>query len=417
MNSIERLDFDWQDRAPYTGGPSDRFSAIFYKKIVLDADGDYSLHIAADDGVRVYINGELQVDMWQDGVNSQSKTVVLQKGTNLVKVEYYENTGMANVQDDLKKLQDTRVYEYSTYPWTLDQIFEIQWALSPQTDKRYDTYVRSDAFLIDDPQNPTMGITEGSGWRVRGGPGTQYWAVGRLNDGEKVDILGVVQAADGWKWYKIKYDRTWVNASPSDVKYYINPENFNPNSPEYFQFLVLSRPAGLNIDEVNEKILRGKGILEGKAAAFVEAAKAYSINEVYLISHALLETGDGRSKLANGVLVDTVNGQPVEPKVVYNMYGINAKDSCPVRCGAEYAYQQGWFTPEAAIIGGAKFIGQGYIHNGQDTLYKMRWNPEQPGTHQYATDIAWAVKQTYRIQSLYGLLSQYSLVFDIPKYE
>ncbi|MEJ7545750.1 glucosaminidase domain-containing protein, partial [Staphylococcus hominis] len=58
-----------------------------------------------------------------------------------------------------------------------------------------------------------------------------------------------------------------------------------------------------------DKLLVGKGILEGQGEAFSEAAKAYNINEVYLISHALLETGNGTSKLANGG--DVVNGKVV----------------------------------------------------------------------------------------------------------
>ena len=28
----------------------------------------------------------------------------------------------------------------------------------------------------------------------------------------------------------------------------------------------------------------------------------------------------------------------------------------------------------------------------QNTLYSMRWNPKNPGEHQYATDIKWAEK-------------------------
>jgi beta-N-acetylglucosaminidase len=99
------------------------------------------------------------------------------------------------------------------------------------------------------------------------------------------------------------------------------------------------------------------------------------------------------------------------------MYGIGAKDSCPLQCGSEYAYKMGWTTPEKAIIGGAEFIAEGYISIGQDTIYKMRWNPDAPGTHQYASDIGWASKQVNRINSLYGLLSEYTLVFDVPKYQ
>ena len=84
----------------------------------------------------------------------------------------------------------------------------------------------------------------------------------------------------------------------------------------YFQFLKLSQTAGLNASELNQKVLVNKGILTGKGQAFITAAGKYSINEVYLISHALLETGNGTSELANGIMY---NG-----KKVYNMYGIGA---------------------------------------------------------------------------------------------
>lgn len=153
--------------------------------------------------------------------------------------------------------------------------------------------------------------------------------------------------------------------------------------------------------------------MSGKASAFITAGNTYGINELYLISHALLETGNGKSTLANGV---KVNG-----KTVYNMYGIGAFDSDPVKAGANFAYNAGWFTPEQAIIGGAEFIAKGYINAGQNTLYKMRWNPDaasssRKATHQYATDIGWAVKQIAQIHNLYSLVSSYSLIFDIPVY-
>lgn len=78
--------------------------------------------------------------------------------------------------------------------------------------------------------------------------------------------------------------------------------------------------------------------MEGQASTFIYAAEKYGINEIYLISHALLETGNGTSKLAKGMLM---NG-----KTVYTMYGIGAYDSSALTSGAAYAYNAGWFTPE-----------------------------------------------------------------------
>ena len=58
----------------------------------------------------------------------------------------------------------------------------------------------------------------------------------------------------------------------------------------------------------------------------------------------------------------------------------------------------GWTTPAKGIIGGAKFVRQGFISKGQNTLYRMRWNPRHPGNHQYATDVRWAQVQATTIK-------------------
>ena len=129
------------------------------------------------------------------------------------------------------------------------------------------------------------------------------------------------------------------------------------------------------------------------------------------MAHACLETGNGTSRLSIG---NSYNG-----KVVYNMYGIGAVDSNPVQKGTEYAYNQGWVSPEAAIVEGAKWISESYINrqgNRQNTLYKMRWNPAKPGTHQYATDVAWATKQAQMIKRLYSKYTNANLIFDFPTF-
>ena len=102
----------------------------------------------------------------------------------------------------------------------------------------------------------------------------------------------------------------------------------------------------------------------------------------------------------------------------YNIFGINAADDCPVECGAKRAYVEKWFSPEEAIKDGARFIADRYIHNryGQNTLYKMRWNPANPGYPQYATDIGWAVKQVPHIKNIYNRLTNPVMYFDIPQY-
>ncbi|WP_147525012.1 SH3 domain-containing protein, partial [Anaerosalibacter massiliensis] len=235
----------------------------------------------------------------------------------------------------------------------------------------------------------------------------------RISQVKNGDVYIVLDESDGWCKINNNGKIGWISGN------YVQLVNNVPR--DMYQFLVLSGPSGVSADDLNNA-LRGKGILAGKGQAFIEAGKQHNVNELYLLSHAFLETGNGTSKLATGILVDKVDGKAVTPRVVYNMFGIGAADKDPLRLGAEYAYKEGWFTPEAAIIGGAKFISKSYINNPnyqQDTLYKMRWNPISPGSHQYATDIGWAVKQTRNIDimvEIYAQSSSANLKFDIPKY-
>ncbi|MCQ6277697.1 SH3 domain-containing protein [Bacillus sp. EB600] len=300
---------------------------------------------------------------------------------------------------------------YQNYTISLSDMTKIQMAVSPQTDKKYDSYIRADALTLT---GSSSGTVRGTSWNIRGGAGTNYWVVGKVTNSDTLQILSKEKGTDGNDWYRVNFNKTWVNASPDDVAYYIDPSHFLNNTVDSLQFLKLSVPTKLSATEVDNRILAGKGSLQGQAAAFIDAGNTYGINEIYLISHALLETGNGTSQLANGV---GING-----KTVYNMYGIGAYDASAVTSGAQFAYNAGWFTPQAAIVGGAQFIANGYINAGQDTLYKMRWNPSSAVTkgeasHQYASDIGWASKQVNQIYNLYNLLDSYKLVLDIPHYQ
>jgi len=222
-------------------------------------------------------------------------------------------------------------------------------------------------------------------------------------------------------------------ATEAAVSYYLNPNSFSKDSGEYYQFLKLSTPiTNLNANNVNNKVLAGKGILAATADSFIKAGLDYEINAIYLLSHAIHETGNGTSKLARGIEVGlNASGKPemvtaenraklTNIKMTYNVYGIGAIDADAEKYGSEAAYTNKWFSLKEAIIGGAKFVKEKYIGAGQDTLYKMRWNPVNPTSHQYATHIMWAVLQAKKIQTIYeatGANDTTKMVFDVPKYK
>lgn len=198
-------------------------------------------------------------------------------------------------------------------------------------------------------------------------------------------------------------------ATLEETMEYLDPNEYCMDAYKY-QFMDLSHYSGVSEEALNS-YLENKGILRGQAAAFIEAAKTYNVNEIYLVAHACLETGNGTSQLATGVEVNGVT--------VYNMFGIAAYDNSALSSGSQKAYKEGWTTPAAAIMGGAKWISEYYINSSdgrQNTLYKMRWNPDNPGEHMYATDIGWAVKQAIIIERMVDLFPEASISYEIPVY-
>ena len=198
-------------------------------------------------------------------------------------------------------------------------------------------------------------------------------------------------------------------ASEAETAEYMNPNSYYTDAYKY-QFLDLSKTNNVSA-QVLDEFLEGKGVLEGMGSVFVEAARAYNVSEVYLVAHACLESGNGTSQLATGV---EVNGT-----TVYNMFGIAAYDDSAVYSGSQKAYKEGWTSVEAAIMGGAEWISKFYINSTdgrQNTLYKMRWNPENPGEHEYASDIGWAIKQAVSIEKIFAQFADATLSFDVPVY-
>ena|GEM_PF-2862055 len=332
------------------------------------------------------------------------------RGTLEGKTVWIHSSGISSIGQTSSNVKEV-TRSYTDYNKTLQEMVDIQMKVNPQTDKRYGLWIHSDAFSSVKNDKGTVKTA----YNIRRGPGPSYGVQKVAKAGETLPILDSANVG-GVTWYQVGVRSGWGTAERYDVEYYMDSANFLGSFQSSLQFADLSSSAGLDANEVNEKILKGKGILEGRAADFIEAGRTYGVNEVYLIAHALLETGNGSSQLANG------NKYKNTGVTVYNMYGIGAYDNTALQSGIERAYKEGWTTPRAAIIGGAKFVGEEYVNAGQNTIYKMRWNSDFAdakgyASHQYATDIGWAAKQTSRMESLYNLLDNYKINLIIPRFK
>lgn len=206
-----------------------------------------------------------------------------------------------------------------------------------------------------------------------------------------------------------KNNDSWRDALDAEIKTAMDSSEFIDNDKQKYQFLDLSKYQGIDKNRI-KRILFDRPVLLEHTDDFLNAAKAKHVNEVYLISHALLETGSAKSELSKGVEIDG--------KKYYNFYGVGALDSDPVKTGAEYAKKHGWDTPQKAIYGGADFIHKHFLsHEDQDTLYSMRWNPKNPGEHQYATDIKWAESNASIIADFYKNMKTEGKYFKLYVYK
>jgi beta-glucosidase len=96
VRTDEQINFDWSRGRPAPQINEDGFSARWTGKFTPPESGTYQLGATADDGVRVYLDGQLLVDAWQGNQASQIRTLLkdvnLQEGrTYEIRVEYFED--------------------------------------------------------------------------------------------------------------------------------------------------------------------------------------------------------------------------------------------------------------------------------------------------------------------------------------
>jgi parallel beta-helix repeat protein len=96
----DRLDYI-SGRTIEDGVPRDRFALVAEGSATLPA-GDYVLQVISDDGVRVWVDGELLIDEWQ-AHESKVTRAPIGGGSRRFKVQYYEVGGFAELRFDILK--------------------------------------------------------------------------------------------------------------------------------------------------------------------------------------------------------------------------------------------------------------------------------------------------------------------------
>lgn len=108
------LNFDWGANAPAEGIGADRFSARWTKSLTFKSGG-YRFRVRADDGVRLWVDGDLLIDEWHDSsATTYEREVYLAAGQHTVRVDYYEAEGEALIQVRWDAVTEFRTGKAST---------------------------------------------------------------------------------------------------------------------------------------------------------------------------------------------------------------------------------------------------------------------------------------------------------------
>jgi uncharacterized protein YraI len=184
----------WGSGAPLASLPADNFSARWTSAQNL-AGGSYTVSVHADDGVRVYANGNLLINEWHGaGFQTYSVTTNLNAGSNYFVIEYYEATGDAYIDFVIAQVGATAT----------------QVPASPTGATITVTAYRLNVRATPDPVNgqvllkinrletyPIIGRNDAGTWYQINVNGTTGWVSGgyvNVNNGGNIPIAGAQQA-------------------------------------------------------------------------------------------------------------------------------------------------------------------------------------------------------------------------------
>lgn len=176
------LIFNWANGAPAAELPTDNFSARWTGKFHFEA-GEWLFSAGADDGIRLWVNDVLVIDQWSPSGTFAvyTNTIALSEGRHEVKVEYYDNAGLAGINVDWTPVP-AAIYA---------KVSGDNAPVAPAAPRANPTQVAPGTVL---------GHVATSTLNVRTGPGIQFERIDQISLYQRFPILG--QNEDG-SWYLI----------------------------------------------------------------------------------------------------------------------------------------------------------------------------------------------------------------------
>ena len=215
----------------------------------------------------------------------------------------------------------------------------------------------------------------------------------------------------------------WVCVSSEAIAYMMDPRN-SLYYEDVFQFLELSNDSSISYDKnIIKSILRDSFLDDGNLDKYINTivnhSKEKDVNPYYIAAKIIQE--QGKKGGSTFKMQTTENGRIV---YYYNIFNIKATGSTRAdinRNALNWASKKGWNTIEKSLIGGIDFVANGYLSEGQDTMYFEKFDVIANSfySHQYAQDVMYAQNQGERLRKiLEGIdATEYAYTFVIPLYE
>ncbi len=144
------LAFDWGGGSPDSKIEPDTFSAAYEGSFDFEA-GTYRFDVAADDGVRIYVDGNRILDKWQDQMAKFSPEVKLTSGKHTVKVEYYEQGGGSSLSLKWSKVAASDTSNTTQSAPTSNTTQSAPVAAAPAENRSIDLWWPTNLLSVRDP--------------------------------------------------------------------------------------------------------------------------------------------------------------------------------------------------------------------------------------------------------------------------
>ena len=215
----------------------------------------------------------------------------------------------------------------------------------------------------------------------------------------------------------------WVCVSSQAIAYMMDPRN-SLYYEDVFQFLELSNDSNISYDKnIIKSILNNSFLDDGNLDRYINTivnhSKEKDVNPYYIAAKIIQE--QGKKGGSTFKMKTTEDGETVYYYNIFNIKATGSTRSAIISNALNWASKKGWNTIEKSLIGGIDFVANGYLSEGQDTMYFEKFDVIANSfySHQYAQDVMYAQNQGERLRKiLEGIdATEYAYTFVIPLYE